>query len=574
MARRTRIAAGAAALGVVALAWFLLTLPPAPLTLLPPAWTPGRPVVRGAFHVHTTRSDGTGTPDQVARAAAAAGLAFVVFTDHGDGTRLPDQPAYRHGVLCLDGVEISTEEGHYIAVGLPQSPYPLGGEARDVVADVARLGGFGVVAHPGSPNASQRWNAWETPFDALEWLNADTEWRDESWLLIARLAMASLLRGPAALAAVLDRPDTILSRWDQLTRQRRVVGLAGADAHARLASFGGKDPYGGPLLPGFPSYETSFRVFSLNVELARPPNGQAEADADLLLEALRTGRVYTVIDALAGPALLDFEAVRNGVHWRAGDRLPPQSGPVVFHVRVNGTVGTRIVLYENGRVATAAQSDRLVFETVPQEGAYRVEVTLPQTRGRPPVPWIVSNPIYVRAAEHPVAQSEVTTPMSQEVISLLAPGDLSHWHLERDPSSVGEFDSVTLAEEHLARLAFRLAEGKRASQYVACVRPIAASAQQFTRVRLKLRANRLMRVSVQLRVPGPDGGHRWQRSILVDTVPSEQVVWFDDLRPADWGTALHPDLARVDSLLLVVDTTHTKPGTHGVLWLADVRLER
>ena len=38
------------------------------------------------------RSDGRGTPEQIAHAAARAGLKFVVITDHGDATRTPDPP--------------------------------------------------------------------------------------------------------------------------------------------------------------------------------------------------------------------------------------------------------------------------------------------------------------------------------------------------------------------------------------------------------------------------------------------------------------------------------------------------
>ena len=45
-------------------------------------------------------------------------------------------------MLIIDGVEISTTRGHYGAVGLTASPYPLGGEAREVAEDVERLGGF------------------------------------------------------------------------------------------------------------------------------------------------------------------------------------------------------------------------------------------------------------------------------------------------------------------------------------------------------------------------------------------------------------------------------------------------
>ena len=116
----------------------LAALPPRRLHLAstnPPA-TPT--VVAGVFHIHSSRSDGTGTPDEIAAAAARAGLQFIVLTDHGDGTRQPDPPKYRRGVLCLDAVEISTADGHYIAVGIPKVPYPLAGEGRDVVEDVKR----------------------------------------------------------------------------------------------------------------------------------------------------------------------------------------------------------------------------------------------------------------------------------------------------------------------------------------------------------------------------------------------------------------------------------------------------
>src|SRR5580765_4621314 len=133
--------------------------------------------IPGILHVHTNRSDGRSSPDDIAAAAARAGLKFVVFADHGDATRAPDPPAYRSGVLCLDGVEISTNQGHYVAVGLPAAPYPLAGEARDVVEDVRRLGGLGIAAHPDSPNPKLAWREWMAPFDGIELLNPDTSWR-------------------------------------------------------------------------------------------------------------------------------------------------------------------------------------------------------------------------------------------------------------------------------------------------------------------------------------------------------------------------------------------------------------
>jgi predicted metal-dependent phosphoesterase TrpH len=144
------MALATAALVAAVVVFTLVELPSRSLGLQS-SWSDG--TVPGVLHIHTNRSDGLSTPDEVAAAAAKAGLKFLVFTDHGDATRQPDPPTYRSGVLCLDAVEISTAGGHYIAVGMGASPYPLAGESRDVVEDVHRLGGFGIAAHPDSPKA-------------------------------------------------------------------------------------------------------------------------------------------------------------------------------------------------------------------------------------------------------------------------------------------------------------------------------------------------------------------------------------------------------------------------------------
>jgi len=176
--RRLLLATAVIAAAVAVLAF--VTIPPRRLTLE----TQGDGTLPGILHIHSNRSDGRSSPDEIAAAAARAGLKFVVFTDHGDATRAPDPPTYRSGVLCVDGVEISTNQGHYVAIGLPAAPYPLAGDARDVVEDVKRLGGFGIAAHPDSPNVKLAWREWTAPFDGIELLNPDTGWR--LWLDQAR----------------------------------------------------------------------------------------------------------------------------------------------------------------------------------------------------------------------------------------------------------------------------------------------------------------------------------------------------------------------------------------------------
>src|SRR5688572_14508914 len=231
--------------------------------------------VRGAYHVHSDVSDGAGTRDAIAAAAARAGLRFVIFTDHGDGTRIPDPPRYSDGVLCIEAVEISTNGGHYVALDMRPSPYPLGGEASAVVEDVRRLGGFGIAAHPYSSKEGLPWTDWSAPVDGLEWLNADSEWRDESPSRLAALSLYALVRPGPALASILDLPETAVQRWDDLAARRPIVALAAHDAHGR-----------------FPSYDASFRSFSTAVLVGSALTGSAADDARVVVDAIRRGRAF------------------------------------------------------------------------------------------------------------------------------------------------------------------------------------------------------------------------------------------------------------------------------------------
>src|SRR5688572_3185882 len=274
--------------------------------------------VRGAIHVHSERSDGTGTVDEIAAAAARAGLAFIVMTDHGDATREPDPPQYRSGVLVIDSVETSTEGGHVVAQGLPKSPYPLAGEARDVVEDVARLGGFSIAAHPGSEKPELRWIEWVSPFDGLEWLNGDSEWRDESAWSLARALFTYPARKAETLVTLLDRPDAVVGRWDVLTRRRRVVAVAGADAHARVGLRSLGEPYENSGYLPLPAYEQVFRTFSIALPQLTLTGGAA-ADGTAIVDAIRQGHVYSMVDGLAGPAAMSFTAASGSNKASAGD---------------------------------------------------------------------------------------------------------------------------------------------------------------------------------------------------------------------------------------------------------------
>jgi hypothetical protein len=521
------------------------------------------PVVAGAFHVHTNRSDGSGSPDDVAAAAAAAGLQFVILTDHGDGTRAPDPPQYRSGVLVIDSVELSTSGGHYIAVGMPRAPYPLRGEPRDVVEDVRRLGGFGVVAHPESPKPTLQWREWDAEVDALEWLNADAEWRDERVTALARAAIRYPFRPVETLGSILDRPETALARWDSLTQRRPVTALTGADAHAGP---GWSDEDGGGFgwawFLKIPSYETSFRTFSVRVLLDRPFSGDAGADAARLISSLRAGRVFSAIDAIASPAALEFSASAENRTVSEGALLDA-TGPVSFKVRTPGG-GGEVVLRRDGAVVARQPTPSLEFQSQ-GPGTYRAEIYVSRAPGMPAVPWIVSNPIYVHPEGWGSPREPAHAPSSDGWSIQAGP-----WTVETDRTSTAEVTHAT-APDAPVELLYALGAGPRAAQYAALVIGVGRGLEGRTQLSFRARASQPMRLSVQAR--RPESGERWQRSLYLDQTGRPIVLPFAEMRPV--GSSTEPfDPARVDTVLFVVDTTNTQPGTKGRVVIEQLRIER
>jgi hypothetical protein len=558
---------------VLAAATIWVAAPPRPLAPQEVDWMPARPVVRGAYHVHTVRSDGSGTWQEVAEAAARAGLDFVVFTDHGNGTEPREPPRYHAGVLCLDGVEISTWAGHYVAVPdhAAPAPYPLAGEPRAVVEDVARFfgdAGLGIVAHPGSPREPLRWTEWDLPFDGIEWLNADSEWRDEGARL-GRTLLTYWFRPVESITALVSRPASVLDAWDRLTEARAVRALAGHDAHARLA-WRGTDPYEGRVGLRLPPYEISFRAFSNHVVLDRPFSGEPSSDALLLLHAIGRGAVYTTLDGRASAGPFEFTATtRDGATAPMGEWLRAPLQTVDLRARLGAPGGTRVVILRGGdAVADAVASE--VSAAVSTSGAYRVEAYLPDDRGRH-VPWLLSNPIYVDVDDRYVAAfdggvgADPWTPREEAAVPIVE----GEWQVEVSPGSRLEAAAARRGEAPPGvRLTYTLAAGAPSGQYAALRLPAPPRLNDWTHLAVVSSADHHARAWVQLRRHGGTDGERWGRSVVIGQGRRTEWLPLAALGPIGLVTEREPPLAAVDDVLIVIDTVNTPPGAHGtfVVW--------
>ena len=562
-----------------------VTLPPRRVPLAPQA----DGTIPGAIHVHTNRSDGLSGPDEIAAAAARAGLKFVVFTDHGDATRRPDPPAYRSGVLALDGVEISTNGGHYIALDMPPSPYPLAGEARDVVEDVRRLGGFGIAAHPDSPKAQLRWGAWTAPFDGVEFLSLDTGWRlwaeqaagsAGKWRARRHLTAALFdypFRPAETIAGLLRSGDGLREQWAAVAARRRVVAVAGVDAHARL-DLGG-DPDDSRYALPFPSYESSFRVLSIRVRPDSPFSGDAAGDAAIVMRAIRAGHLYMAADAVATPPSFEFTATNDLGTVYEGDQLGI-GGPVTLRVRSNAPQGFTTIVWSGASVLGVEHHEQDFSVQAPAEPAvYSVEIRAPARRGasssEPPLPWIRSNAIYIRdpgGEPPPVARAPATA--SEPIFDGRT---TAGWRAEHDPTSLAALEVAPTIGGAELRFRYGLAGGAAPGRVVTLAFDTPRGTESYDRLGLTLRAEHPMRISLQLRMGDDQGaasGERWQRTLYVDTSHQERTIYFDDLTPVGATHTPLPVFAAVRSVLLVVDATNSKPGDSGRIWIRRAEFQR
>ncbi len=96
---------------------------------------------------HSTRSDGTNSPQELYRLAQEAGLAFFVTIDHDVWEPFKIDSEFP----VLFGVELTTGEGHIVGLfpeGPPRERIQMGLSAEDSIKTIQGNGGKAILAHP------------------------------------------------------------------------------------------------------------------------------------------------------------------------------------------------------------------------------------------------------------------------------------------------------------------------------------------------------------------------------------------------------------------------------------------
>ncbi len=226
--------------------------------------------VWGAFHVHSTLSDGLLPVEEIAREAKAARVGFVMLSDHGPPH--PEAMSLKRtidGVRFIGGSEVGIPDGHLIVSDVRELPlYTLPPFPPDALSDVATWGGISVVTYPEDP--VHRWSYWEEDLapDGIEIVNVTSYFRRSSLLQKLSWAFFSVFNRNYYISGF-EAPTEALERWDELLSRRPVNGFYAVNAH-------GGFPLTETRTIGIPSYRTAMSYVGLAVD---PRYREAPEDA-------------------------------------------------------------------------------------------------------------------------------------------------------------------------------------------------------------------------------------------------------------------------------------------------------
>jgi hypothetical protein len=348
----------------------------------------------GNFHLHTRCSDGAGSHQEVAHAAAQAGLDVIFYTDHNmwlpnkEGWYTDPQTGSR--VLRLMGEEVHDEDrspqaNHYLCLGTDRTMIEYARQPQALIDAVKHHGGVGFIAHPVERAAplfdepDLPWVTWEAKgFTGIEVWNYMSEFK--AYLLSKPVAVSAAYFPSLFISGPF--PES-LALWDKLLATgQKVAAIGGADAHANVYSLG---PFKRLVFP----YAYLFGAVNTHLLLEAPLYDELAPAKAQVLEALQAGHAFVAYDLAGDSRGFRFTASHRGVSVYMGDGIR-LAGPVNLHA--TSPLSADLRLLQDGREIVRTHGKELDY-TTDTLGIFRVEAYRRyriRRRG-----WIFSNPIYV-----------------------------------------------------------------------------------------------------------------------------------------------------------------------------------
>ncbi len=346
---------------------------------------------KGIIHAHTgLGGHSTGGFDEIINAANANGLDFVLMTEHWSDT-------YDTSALTLNGIygktlfvggnEIDTAGGDRFLM-IPGSADAAGLRNIPTTAVLEKLHAENRLALITYP---EKFKSWDSNFDGDEVFSLHTESKQMNpFTALGDLLWSYPAYPQLTLATHLRRPDANLQKFDEISAKRPISLFAGTDAHSNIGVHLFGDDAGHKLINiKLDPYSVIFRLAREHVLI----DNNSPLTRESVVEAFKKGHFFTGFDAFGDTSGFSFTAGSDqGTVAMGGDTASATD----ITLQAAAPVSVRIVVLKNGsRFAEVTAAEISVRADGP--GTYRVEVYRDDLG--PPfdtMPWILSNPIYVR----------------------------------------------------------------------------------------------------------------------------------------------------------------------------------
>lgn len=345
----------------------------------------------GVIHFHSEYSFDGRTPVPVILDAARRNrLDFIMLTDHSNLRAREEGFEGWHGdTLLVVGQEIAPRFNHYIAFRNREPVIALEDkmdlDPQIYIDQVRAQGGIGFIAHPDHEGIKMfhvkhfPWIKWAaTGYTGIGIWDFMSDWQStlNGYLraLFSYFFPAFILKGP--------KKET-LERWDQLNKSHKVVGIGEIDNHDSVRRVLGFN------FSVFP-FSKAFKFIRTHLITEKPLAKDNKKDIELLLSALKQGRAYVAAEYYHEARGFSFVATDNGRKATMGDDLILDSEASLTTML---PAAAKLRIIKDGILFREEITHNLTCK-ISQKGIYRVEAYL-RVMGKY-LPWIFSNPIYVK----------------------------------------------------------------------------------------------------------------------------------------------------------------------------------
>lgn len=343
---------------------------------------------KGAIHIHTNLSDGTGNIYNITEAAKKSGLDWIIVTDHN---HYDCNEGIINGIYVIKGEEISPQTcNHYLALRINETIEP--DSSLKYVDKVRECGGFGFAAHPDEGiilddmgNLIPRKNSYHCiPWtdkniipDGIEIWNWFSNWADNlNDKSIFKLAYSYLFKNK-----IIKNPSKLtLEWWDKLNNNTEniIPAIGGVDAHALKIR-----KYIIPLTI-FP-YKTCFDTITNFINLKKPLSDDYAVAKKQILSAVIMGHNTIVNRKICKTVPLIYITNSQNICY-PGETIELDDE---CYLHLESKIAFKICLIYNGIIQEIAITNKYNYH-ISLSGKYRVEV---YSNGRG---FLYTNPFYVR----------------------------------------------------------------------------------------------------------------------------------------------------------------------------------